>query len=397
MQRFYSFGLSFFLGCVLVFSHHTVFAANALPLSLKPPTAPLLAANSYLLKDYDSGQIVMQKDIHKRVEPASLTKLMTSYVVFSELASEHLKLTDTAKISEKAWKMEGSRMYLKLGSLVTVDELIKGMIIQSGNDASVALAEMIAGDESAFAALMNQYAEHLGMKETHYINSTGMPDPNHYTTAFDMSIITEALIRNFPGYYGVYAEKEYTYNEITQQNRNRLLWRDNSVDGLKTGHTENAGYCLIASAKRGDMRLISVVMGTESKKSRVNESQKMLTYGFRFFESVPLYQAGKTIQTERVWQGTQPSITIGLQYDLHITIPRGKADKVISEIRVNTPLIAPISKDSVLGEVIAKYEGKVLAKRPLMATHAVEQGNFFQRLLDTVLLFIQKLWEDIIA
>jgi D-alanyl-D-alanine carboxypeptidase (penicillin-binding protein 5/6) len=375
------------------------FALNQLPVlpaALKPPTPPELVANSYLLKDYHSGQILMEKDSHKRVEPASLTKLVTAYVVFSELYSGHLKLTDSTKISEKAWKMEGSRMYLKLGSAVTVEELLKGMIIQSGNDASVALAEMIAGDETAFAALMNQYAEHLGMKESHYINSTGMPDPAHYTTVHDMMIISEALIRNFPEYYPYYSQKEYTYNKITQQNRNDLLWRDNSVDGIKTGHTNSAGYCLVVSAKRDNMRLISIIMGTESAKVRIAETQKMLTYGFRFFESVLLYPAGKKIENVRVWQGKSQNLELGLKQDLYLTVPRGEAAQIVTQININQPLIAPINKHSPQGEIIAQYDHKIRAKRPLLALQTVAQGNVFEQIWDRILLFIQNLWNDIL-
>ncbi len=375
------------------------FALNQLPVlpaALKPPTPPELVANSYLLKDYHSGQILMEKDSHKRVEPASLTKLVTAYVVFSELYSGHLKLTDSTKISEKAWKMEGSRMYLKLGNAVTVEELLKGMIIQSGNDASVALAEMIAGDETAFAALMNQYAEHLGMKESHYINSTGMPDPAHYTTVHDMMIISEALIRNFPEYYPYYSQKEYTYNKITQQNRNDLLWRDNSVDGIKTGHTNSAGYCLVVSAKRDNMRLISIIMGTESAKVRIAETQKMLTYGFRFFESVLLYPAGKKIENVRVWQGKSQNLELGLKQDLYLTVPRGEAAQIVTQININQPLIAPINKHSPQGEIIAQYDHKIRAKRPLLALQTVAQGNVFEQIWDRILLFIQNLWNDIL-
>ena len=267
------------------------------------PSPPGIDAKAYLLMDYDSDYIISSENADERMEPASLTKMMSSYVISNELDKGTLKLDDKVKISEKAWRMPGSRMFVKVGSEVTVGELLKGMIIQSGNDATVALAQHVAGSEDAFASMMNQQAARLGMTSTHFVNSTGLPNPEHYTTAHDLAILARALIHDFPDHYEWYSEKEYKYNKIKQRNRNDLLWRDSSVDGIKTGHTESAGYCLVASAKRKTMRLISVVLGTDSKKGRATESQKLLTYGFRFFETHRLYAANEPLTTVRVWKG----------------------------------------------------------------------------------------------
>ncbi len=277
------------------------------------PSPPKTAAEAYILIDYNSGKIIASQNADMRVEPASLTKIMTGYVVINELSNGNISLDDMVTISPKAWKMPGSKMFIEVGKKVSVHDLIKGMVIQSGNDASVALAEHIAGSEEVFAELMNKYAESLGMTHTHYMNATGLPNPDHYTTAEDLSILARALINKFPEEYEWYAQKKFTFNGITQYNRNKLLWQDPSVDGLKTGHTESAGYCLVTSAKRDDMRLISVVLGTDSAKQRIQESQKLLNYGFRFFETHKLYQAGQRLNDARIWEGQQDTVGLGLE------------------------------------------------------------------------------------
>ena len=284
----------------------------AAPLLATPspiPSAPKLAATGYVLVDYQSGQVLADYKSEQRLEPASLTKMMTAYVIFQELKAGHISLEDMVLVSEKAWRMQGSRMFIEVGSEVQVEKLMKGLIIQSGNDASVALAEYVAGSEDSFVPLMNAQAERLGLKNTHFVNSTGLPHPDHYTTPYDMALLAAAIIRDFPDHYDWYSEKSYKYNNISQNNRNLLLFRDDSVDGLKTGHTEAAGYCLVASAERKEMRLISVVMGTRSEKARAQESQKLLNYGFRFFDSHLLYQAGQELKKMRVWKGENESIS----------------------------------------------------------------------------------------
>lgn len=328
----------------------------------------------------------MEKNADMPLEPASLTKLMTAYVVFSELRDGRFKLDDKVRISEKAWRMAGSRMYLELDSEVTVQELLKGMIIQSGNDASVALAEFVAGSEDSFAAMMNQYAKRLGLQQTHYMNSTGMPAENHITTARDITRMAWALIKHFPEYYTLYSEKEYTYNGITQHNRNALLWRDPSVDGVKTGYTEAAGYCLVSSAKRNQMRLISVVMGTENKKARASESQKMLNYGFRFYETLELYTPGAILGNERVWQGAEESVHLGVKEPLYITIPRDRAKHLEASTQVQARLIAPIIAGQTYGEIRVRLDDEEIARAPLVALKTIQEGNFFQQALDYVLL-----------
>ena len=285
------------------------------------PAAPQLGANSYLLMDFNSARILVEQNADLQVEPASITKLMTSYVVFKELAEGKITLEETVAVSEKAWRTGGSRMFIEPDMQVTIEDLVKGMIIQSGNDACVALAEHLAGSEDAFASLMNHYAELLGMTGTSFMNSTGLPDPQHYTTARDIAILSAAIIRDFPDYYSWYSEKEFTFNSIRQHNRNTLLWRDPAIDGLKTGHTEAAGYCLATSAKRDGMRLISAVMGSASESNRATESQSLLNYGFRFFETVQLYQAGHELATGQVWKGLTEEVSLGLEQALFVTFP----------------------------------------------------------------------------
>ncbi len=353
------------------------------------PSPPKLAAKSFLLVDFNSGRILAEKNINKKVEPASITKLMTAYVVYKEIESGRLTLEEEVIISKKAWKMKGSKMFVEVGKQVTVEKLLKGLIIQSGNDATVALAEHIAGSESTFADYMNQYAQQLGMTGTNFVNATGWPNKNHVTTATDLAKLAAAIIREFPEHYEWYKEKEYTYNGIKQYNRNKLLWRDKSVDGFKTGHTESAGYCLVASAKREDMRLISIVLGTKSEKTRENVSQSLLSYGFRFYESNKLYSAGETLNTARIWMGESENLNLGLNEDLVVTIPRGQYKKLDAVIDIDNGIEAPVEKGQQLGTVSIKLEGKEIISQPLIALQSINEGSLWQRGKDHVIQLFQ--------
>lgn len=353
------------------------------------PAAPELKATSWLLMDYDSGQVLVEKNINDRLAPASLTKIMTIYVAASEISKGHLDLNDVVVVSEKAWRMPGSRMFIEVNKKVTVEELMKGIIVQSGNDASVALAEFIAGSEEVFANQMNEQARRLGMTDTQFMNSSGLPDEQHYTTARDLAILAQALIRDFPDIYTWYSIKEFTYNKIKQSNRNNLLWRDKSVDGVKTGHTEAAGYCLVASAKRSDMRLISVVMGTDGAEARIKASQSLLNYGFRFYETHKLYSAGETITSLKVWKGHVDQVDVGLHEDLFITIPRDQYKKLNAEVEKSRQLIAPIVKGEEQGTLQVSLSGKELLKAPVMALDDVNEGPLIKRLKDKVRLLLE--------
>jgi D-alanyl-D-alanine carboxypeptidase (penicillin-binding protein 5/6) len=348
------------------------------------PSAPAISGTSHLLIDYDSGKVLAQKAPDSRVEPASLTKIMTGYVVINELKNGNMSMDEMVTISEKAWKMPGSKMFIEVGKQVSVRDLIKGMVIQSGNDASVALAEHIAGSEAVFAQLMNKYAERMGMSNTHFVNATGLPHPEHYTTAHDLAILTKALITEFPEEYQWYSEKKFTFNGITQYNRNKMLWQDPSVDGLKTGHTESAGYCLISSAKRDGMRLISVVLGTDSMEKRIQETQKLLNYGFRFFETHALYKAGQRLNDVKVWEGSKDILGIGLENDLFITIPRGQYKNLLIESSIQPEIVAPITNQQALGQLHVSLNGEVIAETPLVALSEVEEGSFFKKLFDQI-------------
>jgi D-alanyl-D-alanine carboxypeptidase (penicillin-binding protein 5/6) len=314
---------------------------------------------------------------------------MTVYVVFREIKNGHLTLEETTQISEKAWRTPGSRMFVEVNNAVTVEDLLRGVIIQSGNDASVALAEHVTGDETTFAALMNQHAARLGMVNSHFANSNGLPISEHFTTARDLAILSKALISEFPDYYAWFAEKEFTYNKITQGNRNKLLWRDASIDGIKTGYTEDAGYCLVASAKRNDMRLISVVMGTKSVKSRTNESQSLLNYGFRFFETHLLYPANQILTETKVWKGAESDLNLGLKSDLYVTVPRRHYDDLQAKMSVDNSIIAPIAKHQVLGSVDINLGDKVMVKKPLVALSPVEEGGVIKQFFDEALMRFQ--------
>lgn len=356
------------------------------------PAAPQLAAEGYLLIDADTGHIIVEQNSKQRLPPASLTKIMTSYIISAELQQGTVTLDEEVEVSVKAWRTEGSRMFIREGTKVTVEDLKRGIIIQSGNDASVAMAERIAGSEDAFADLMNQHAMRLGMTDTNFVNSTGLPDDNHYTTATDLAKLTAALIRDFPADYEIYSEKYFTYNDIRQPNRNSLLWRDKTVDGVKTGHTEAAGFCLVASAKRDDMRLISVVMGADSEESRAIESQKLLTYGFRYFETVRLYDAGETLKTVRVWGGEEDSIDLGVPSDIVITVPRGSRKNLEASMDLQKVIEAPFASGDSFG-ILKIMNGETLVKEiPLVANTSVAEGGFFTRFWDSISLFFKKLF-----
>lgn len=352
------------------------------------PDPPRIDARGHILMDYHSGILLAENNADEPLEPASLTKMMTAYVVFHELKNGDLKLNDKVTVSTKAWRTPGSRMFIEVGTQVTVEELIKGMIIQSGNDASVALAEHVAGSEEVFSAMMNEHARSLGMLNTNFTNSTGLPDAGHYTTARDMALLAARLIRDFPKYYGWYSEKEYTYGGITQGNRNLLLYRDNSVDGLKTGHTESAGYCLVSSALRNDMRLVAVVMGAKSESARANESQKLLNYGFRFYETHKLYEAGQAIKDLRIWKGASNSVQLGLADAMYVSVPRGQYKKLDATLNVANNLSAPVTRGQTIGQLVIKLNGETLSEQPLIALEDVAIGGIWRRLTDSV----RQLW-----
>ena len=364
--------------------------ANARPV----PAAPQLGAESYLLMDFNSSRILVEKNPDLPVEPASITKLMTSYVVFRELDEGNITLDETAAVSERAWRTGGSRMFIEPDMQVTVEDLIRGMIIQSGNDACVALAEHIAGSEEAFASLMNHYADVLQLTGTHFMNSTGLPDPQHYTTARDIVLLSAAIIGEFPEYYAWYSEKEFTFNSIRQHNRNTLLWRDPAIDGLKTGHTEAAGYCLATSAKRDGMRLLSAVMGSSSESSRASESQTLLNYGFRFFETVQLYQAGQELARAHVWKGMTEEVTLGLEQPLFATIPRGRYDDLDAQVEIQTELSAPLEAGVTVGKISVHLGDELIADRDLITLGAVEEAGFFGRSWDSLRIWADGLFAD---
>jgi len=348
---------------------------------------PELKLKSWLLMDFGSGKILSSGSPDKRIEPASLTKIMTSYVVFDRIKKGLFSLEDKVLISNKAWRTGGSRMFVKVNTKVSLGALLRGLIVQSGNDAAVAMAEYVAGTELGFAALMNQEAARLGMKNTHFVNSTGLPDPKHYTTARDLAILSVALIRDFPEHYAWYKEKEFTYNKITQKNRNLLLWRDPTVDGIKTGHTQSAGYCLIASSKQGEMRLIAVVIGAKSSGHRANAAQALLRYGYSFYETRQLYAAGDAVTQSRVYLGDRKQLQVGSLTPIAVTLPRRRFKDSKSSIRLNPVLKAPISKGQQVGELEVQLRGQVVYTIPLVALTAVPEGSWWRRIIDHVLLW----------
>jgi len=359
--------------------------AAALPV----PKPPAVGAKGYILEDYHSGRVLAEKNADERLEPASITKLMAAYVLFKEIKAGSIGLADQVTVSERAWRMPGSRMFIEVGKQVSVEDLLKGMIVQSGNDATVALAEYLAGTEETFADYMNRYARELGLTGSHFVNATGLPDPEHYTTARDIARLARALIAEFPEYYKWYSQKSFTYNGITQQNRNKLLWRDPSVDGIKTGHTESAGYCLVTSAQRNGMRLISVVLGTKSEEARAAASQALLNYGFRFYETHKLYDAGSKLADARVWKGERETFPVGLSETLYITIPRGRYRDLKASMKIPGRIIAPVEKGREYGSVQVRLEDELVAEKPLVALDSVAEGAIWQRLLDEARLYFE--------
>jgi D-alanyl-D-alanine carboxypeptidase (penicillin-binding protein 5/6) len=349
------------------------------------PAAPEVAAKGYLLIAHPSGQALAESNADERLEPASLTKIMTAYVVFHELAAGHVALTDEIPVSEKAWRTGGSRMFIQVGTKVSLEELLKGMVVQSGNDASVALAEHIAGTEEGFAKMMNAHAERLGMTNSHFVNATGLPDPDEYTTARDVAKVATATILEFPDYYKWYGVKEYLFNNIKQRNRNRLLWRDDSVDGMKTGHTQGAGFCLVASARRDGMRLTSVILGAASDEARAQASLALLNYGFRAFEGHSLYEASAQVETLRVWMGDVTQLPVGPAEEVAVTIPRGQYDQLSAHIQKNPEIVAPIAKGERVGDVVVSLGNKELSRQPLVALQDVAEGGLWAKIRDTIL------------
>jgi serine-type D-Ala-D-Ala carboxypeptidase (penicillin-binding protein 5/6) len=365
-----------------------LFLLPALAFADAPPP-PTVAAKAWLLYDITSAQAIASASEHERIEPASLTKLMTAYLAFSALKQKTLTLGQVVPVSERAWKQPGSRMFIDPRKPVKVEELLHGMITQSGNDACIALAEAIAGSEEVFVQMMNREAQRLGMKDTNFVNATGLPDAKHYSTAYDLGLLAAALIRDFPEYYPLYAEREYRYNNITQPNRNRLLWLDPNVDGMKTGHTEEAGYCLIASAKRGTRRLLSVVLGANSDGARAQESLKLLNYGFQFYDSAKLYDKGQTVSTLEVWKGTESRLKAGFLSDFYVSVPRGLGDQLKADLVSVQPLVAPISAGQKVGTVKVTLQGKVLGEYAAVALENVPVAGFFGRTWDSMRLWFK--------
>ena len=358
---------------------------NAAPL----PAPPQLSANSFLLIDNISGEVLAEKNPDGRIEPASLTKLMTAYIVATEIKQGTLTEDDAVIVSEFAQSMPGSRMFIEAGKTVSIGELLRGLIVQSGNDASVALAEHIAASEPGFVEMMNRMAESLGMNNTNFTNASGLPDPQHYTTARDLSIIARRMIQDFPQHYALYSQKSYKFNDIEQNNRNKLLWRDPSVDGMKTGHTEAAGYCLVASAVQDDMRLISIVLGTASDQTRMAETQRLLNYGFRFFKTKRIYEAGEVIQTARIWMGKSEEISLGVAEDLYVTLPRDAFDSLHSQIELSEYIKAPARIGQEFGRSVLSADNKVISEVPLLALQKVEEAGVFRRMKHSILRYFQ--------
>jgi D-alanyl-D-alanine carboxypeptidase (penicillin-binding protein 5/6) len=353
-------------------------------------TPPAVIGKAYVVADISSGQILASEKADERFEPASLTKIMTAYLVFQALKEKKLTLDRTVPVSEKAWRASGSRMFIDPKNAVTVDELIRGMIVQSGNDACIALAEAIGGSEDVFAQMMNREAQRLGMKNSNFMNSNGLPHPQHYSSARDIYLLAAALIRDFPAEYATYySMKEYRYNNITQMNRNRLLWLDPTVDGMKTGYTEAAGYCLVASSKRGPRRVLSVLLGSTSGGTRVEESQKLLNWAFQFFDDVKLYGKGQPVKAIEVWKGTAREVKAGFADDMYITVPKGQSDKLKADLLAQQPLVAPIGQGQKIGIMRVTLDGKAVGEYPVLALEAVGVAGVFGRAWDTLRLWIK--------
>jgi len=369
--------------CLIALIFFSSLSAAAAPAPIPPP--PRLEARSWILMDAQSGRVITSRNADARVEPASLTKLMTAYAVFHALQDGKLRLDTAITVSERAWRAEGSRTFIEVGARVPVEVLLQGMIVQSGNDASIALAESVAGTEESFAGLMNQYAERLGMKSAHFENSTGLPGANHLVSARDMALLARAIITEFPEYYRWYSQREFSWNNITQPNRNGLLYRDPSVDGMKTGHTEAAGYCLVSSAKRDGMRMIAVVMGTAGFKAREDASLALLNYGFGSFETKQLYPAGAELARPRVYGADGGEAALGVRSAFHATVPRGRSGEVQVSVSVNPGLEAPLAAGSPVGQVRATLDGRLVAVADLVPLADVAEGGFFRRAWDGVL------------
>jgi len=366
------------------------------PAPVALPSPPQIAAKAFLLMDYHTGQILIGNNEHDRLPPASLTKMMTSYVIGQELKNGRIKPDDMVTISQNAWAKnysDSSKMFIEVGKQVSVDNLNKGIIIQSGNDACIAMAEHIAGSEDSFASLMNQWAERLGMKETHFVNAHGLYNADHYSSAYDMALLGQALIRDLPSEYAIYAQKDFTFNGIVQHNRNRLLWdKTLAVDGIKTGHVSEVGYNLVASATGPDnMRLISVVIGSGSEAQRAEESKKLLTYGFRFYQNVTPYKQGAELATQRIWMGDKSEIKLGTDRDISLVIPRNSSGKLKADFQLKNELNAPIKKGEQVGTIFLKLDGKDVAQYPLVALEEVNEGSLFSRLWDYLVLLFQRL------
>lgn len=370
----------------LVAPAHALSVPAAAKTDLPPPD---LTARSWVLMDHNTGWILAEHQSDQRIEPASLTKLMTVYLVFEELQKGTIKLDDKVHVSEKAWRTGGSRMFIEVDTQVTVENLLKGVIIQSGNDASVALAEHVAGTEEAFASRMNDRADRLGMKNTHFTNAPGLPDPDHYSTARDLALLAASLIREFPDYYKWYSIREFTYNNITQHNRNVLLGRDEAIDGVKTGYTENAGYCLIGSGRKDGMRLVAIVTGTDSPKRRAEEVHALLKYGFASYESKLLFDGGKPAARVQVYKGKLDNVSVAVERPMYITVARGKEPELKADLQVPESVMAPVNSGQPLGEVKVTLAGDALMETPLVAMNSIERGTWWQVALDSVLLWFQ--------
>ncbi len=378
------------LACLLMVS--SLASAQSVPQpQTMIPSPPQLAAKSWILMDADSGRVLVEHNADERLPPASLTKLMTAYLVERELDRGNIALDDMVRVSENAWRTGGSKMFIAVDTQVSIRDLLYGIIISSGNDASVAVAEHLAGGEGPFADLMNQHATRLGLHNTNFTNSTGLPHPEQYSSARDMALLSQYIINDYPEHYAVYAERYFTYNDIRQPNRNRLLWRDPSVDGLKTGWTTEAGYGLVASAMRDGMRLISVVMGTSSEEARAQETQKLLSYGFRYFETLKLYDAGSVLNTPRVWGGELNQLPVGVDSDVVMTVPRARNEELSAQLDLQSDLAAPIEAGQRVGTLEVRLGDEVVGEKPLVALEAVEEGGIVKRLLDQVRRFFSNL------
>ena len=370
---------------ILLFGFATPAWSAAKPI----PDPPALNASSSILMDFASGQILAENNADQRLPPASITKLMTAYLVDKAIVDGDISLDELVTVSEKAWRMKGSLMFIEVGEKVSVRNLLKGLIIHSGNDASVALAEHIAGSEAAFVGYMNHQAQLLGMNNTNFVNATGWPHPDHYSTARDLAVLTRAMIAEFPESYRHYRERTFTYNNISQPNRNKLLRRDESVDGVKTGHTEEAGYCLVASAKRGEMRLISVLLGSRTELARFDSSLALLNYGFRFYETHRLYEARQMIKAERVWYGNQKEVAIGVPGDIHVTIPRGRYSDLDASMEIDNQIEAPVTSGQQLGQINVRLDDVLLVSEPIVAMQGVGEASLLTRMLDRIKLMFR--------